>query len=527
MANQLQEILNDKQAFRKKLAAKPIAEKLWMLESLSERTLALRPDSSVTAPDAPWPIPRGWRWSRMGDVAAVIGGSTPRTDRPEYFGGDIPWITPADLSKYAEKTISYGARNISKEGLENSGARLLPAGAVLFSTRAPIGYVAIASKPVATNQGFKSFVLRDEVTSDYAFYYLQHARQLAIQMASGTTFLELSGKKAAQIPIPVPPLPEQHRIVAEIEKQFTRLDSGVAALKRVQANLKRYRAAVLKAACSGRLVPTEVDIAKEEGGSVETGEQLLKRILAERRKSWSGRGKYKEPAAPATAGLPALPEGWTWVSLEQLATHITDGTHKTPTYVAEGVPFLSAKDVYGFRLSFDNCRHILQSEHEELRKRCAVRWGNVLITKSGTIGRVAVVETDVEFSLFESVANIPVLPQVVSKFVSIAAYVGISGVFGAANKKGVAVRHLHLEDLRRLPIPLPPLAEQTRIVAEVERRLSVVDELEAVVSANLQRAARLRQAVLQKAFAGGLGRQEGSMRQTGLIHQARAGEEGE
>jgi hypothetical protein len=92
MANPLQAILDDKQAFRKKLAAKPIAEKLWMLESLSERTLALRPDSSVTAPDAPWSIPSGWRWSRMGDVAAVIGGSTPRTDRPEYFGGDIPWI---------------------------------------------------------------------------------------------------------------------------------------------------------------------------------------------------------------------------------------------------------------------------------------------------------------------------------------------------------------------------------------------------------------------------------------------------
>jgi type I restriction enzyme S subunit len=115
-----------------------------------------------------------------------------------------------------------------------------------------------------------------------------------------------------------------------------------------------------------------------------------------------------------------------------------------------------------------------------------------------------VVETDREFSLFESVANVPVTPPLNAKFVAFAAYFSIGGVFGAANQKGVAVRHLHLEDLRRVPIPLPPVPEQTRIVAEVERRLSVVEELEAVVAANLQRATRLRQSILQKAFTGEL-----------------------
>ena len=243
-------ILKNKQNLRKELASKPIAEKLWMLESLSERTLALRPESSVTVPNEPWPVPNNWKWRKMGDVATIIGGSTPRTDRPEYFGGDIPWITPSDLSKHTTKTISHGARNISAEGLQNSGASLLPVGTILFSTRAPIGYVAITATQVATNQGFKSFVMKNEVISDYVYYYLQHARKLAVQMANGTTFLELSGKKAAQIPIPVAPLPEQRRIVAEIEKQFSLLEEGVAALQQTTP----LRQAVLQKAFTGELV---------------------------------------------------------------------------------------------------------------------------------------------------------------------------------------------------------------------------------------------------------------------------------
>jgi type I restriction enzyme S subunit len=113
----------------------------------------------------------------------------------------------------------------------------------------------------------------------------------------------------------VPDVIEQCQIVAEIEKQFTRLEAGVAGLRRVQANLKRYRAAVLKAAYEGKLVPTEADLARQEGRSYETGAQLLERILTERRKKWNGKGKYKEPARANTANLLTLPQGWLWTTL--------------------------------------------------------------------------------------------------------------------------------------------------------------------------------------------------------------------
>ena len=124
------------------------------------------------------------------------------------------------------------------------------------------------------------------------------------------------GTTVEDIPLPLAPLPEQHRIVAEIEKQFSRLDASVAALKRAQVNLKRYRSSVLKTACEGKLVPTEAQLARDEGREYEPADRLLDRILAERRVQWASqpkrRGKYKEPAAPDTSALPELPEGWVW-----------------------------------------------------------------------------------------------------------------------------------------------------------------------------------------------------------------------
>ena len=121
--------------------------------------------------------------------------------------------------------------------------------------------------------------------------------------------------------IPLAPLAEQHRIMAEIETQFTRLDASVAALRRAQANLKRYRASVLKDACEGRLVPTEAELARSEGRDYESADVLLERILVERRSRWESqekrRGKYKEPSAPDTSAMPELPEGWVWSSMGQ------------------------------------------------------------------------------------------------------------------------------------------------------------------------------------------------------------------
>jgi type I restriction enzyme S subunit len=299
-------------------------------------------------------------------------------------------------------------------------------------------------------------------------------------------------------------LSEQVQVVAEIEKQFTRLDAGVAALRRVQANLKRYRAAVLKAACEGRLVPTEAGLAKAEGRTYETGEQLLTRILADRRKNWQGRGKYKEPAAPDATNLPPLPEGWMWSTAEQLSDEnrsITYGVIKLGTRMIDGVPVLRSSNVRHLRLDLEDVK-IISPDIANGYRRTFLGGGEVLVTVRGTLGGVAFAPTQCAgFNISREVAMLAFVEPAVAKATAI--FIGSSSLqrWLMQRTKGIAYTGINIETLKRLPIPVPPLMEQARIAVEVECRLSVVEELEAAVAANLQRATRLRQSILRRALS--------------------------
>ncbi|WP_460374053.1 restriction endonuclease subunit S [Methanocalculus sp. MC3] len=167
-------------------------------------------------------LPDGWEWKKLGEIGDIFSGSTPSTSDSENFAGNIPWITPADLSNHGSMYIERGKRNLSEKGLNNSSATLLPKGAILFSSRAPVGYVAIAAKPLTTNQGFKNLVLKkDDILPEYVCYYLRANTKLAEKYASGTTFLEVPASRFAQIPISIPPLETQRKIVAILEKAET------------------------------------------------------------------------------------------------------------------------------------------------------------------------------------------------------------------------------------------------------------------------------------------------------------------
>lgn len=174
--------------------------------------------------DIPYAVPDNWAWTRLSNLGSIIGGGTPKTSDPTYWGnGTIAWITPADLSGYTEKYISRGERNITEKGLQESSAQLMPKGSVLFSSRAPIGYITISANEVCTNQGFKSVVPYELNLNEYLYYYLKARLAELKTRASGTTFKEISGTEFGKTLVALPPLHEQKAITSNIETALERL----------------------------------------------------------------------------------------------------------------------------------------------------------------------------------------------------------------------------------------------------------------------------------------------------------------
>lgn len=188
-------------------------------------------------------IPEGWEYKQIKEIGEVVGGGTPKTTVKEYWNGDISWITPKDLSNYKQRYIYKGERSITLEGLENSSAKLLPKGTVLFSSRAPIGYVAIAGKELCTNQGFKSIVCNPEVVNNEFVYYLMKYNVPEIkQIASGSTFREISGGMLKEFNVLIPALEEQ-KVIA---KMLADLDKKIEINNEIIEKLEKLAQAIFK-----------------------------------------------------------------------------------------------------------------------------------------------------------------------------------------------------------------------------------------------------------------------------------------
>ena len=172
-----------------------------------------------------------WAFARLKHIGEVVGGGTPKTTVSEYWNGEIPWLTPADFSGYEDMYISAGSRTITEIGLQSSSAQMLPTNSILYSSRAPIGYIAINSNPVSTNQGFKSLVPFDIAMTQYLYYCLKARTDDIVRRATGTTFKEISGTEMAETIIPLPPINEQKRIfeqASQMLKIITKIEKSLS-----------------------------------------------------------------------------------------------------------------------------------------------------------------------------------------------------------------------------------------------------------------------------------------------------------
>jgi type I restriction enzyme S subunit len=326
----------------------------------------------------------------------------------------------------------------------------------------------------------------------------------------------------------LPPAAEQSRIVAAIEQQFTRLDNGIASLQSAKAKFKQYRASLLKSAVEGELTKEW----RVEHPAEETGEQLLKRILAERRARWEEeqlakmreqgitprdnkwKQKYKEPQKPDAESLPELPKGWCWATVEQIGdateqvvlTGPFGATLGKEDFKKEGIPLLTIGCLTEQGLSLKKAFYISEEKASEL-ERYRVRAGDILFSRMASVGRADLVPKMLEGSVINyHLMRLRLSTTAINPLYFISFIRGAKTVVEYIKEvnHGVTRDGINTNQLLNLPIAIPPLAEQEQIIAEVEAGLSNIAKLEEVADNSLKRAEREWQSILREAFAGRL-----------------------
>lgn len=388
-------------------------------------------------------IPKGWRTCKIKDIFQVFSGATPKSEQPEYWDGDIIWVTPADY-KTNEKFVSFGKRTITQAGYDSCGTTLVPAGSIVFSKRAPIGSVAIAKVPLCTNQGCLSCINKGEADTTFFYYVMSIFTEIFELYGSGTTFKELSYDSFAAFAMTNPPLAEQHRIADFLDRRCAEID---AVMERTKATIEEYKklkqAVITEAVTKGVRGPRKM---KDSG--IE----------------WIGE----------------IPEGWGVVRKlsYRCDTGISYGIVKLFDPDDEnGVKVLRCSDVYPGGVSLNNVRTVTQEVANEYR-RTLLKGGEVIIAVRGSLGGCAVVTPDlIGYNVAREVAVIPLSRGIFNKYVM---YYLLSDMFNNyrdSHLLGSVYVGLNIELLSACSIAEPPYNEQVEIVEYLDKKCVALDNL--------------------------------------------------
>jgi type I restriction enzyme S subunit len=398
-------------------------------------------------------LPPGWRAAALGDVCEVVSGATPKTGVPKYWGGDVRWVTPNDMSRDHSQTLMGGERTLTRAGLSSCSARLFPAGSVIVSSRAPVGYVAIAGVEMCTNQGCKTAVPPPEIDSKYLYWYLTYAKPDLEARASGTTFKEISAKRFAETEFRWPGLEEQQRIVTILEDHLSRVDSaehGLRASVQRSRQLRRssLQAAVAAARSAGAWTTTLGDIA-----DVGTGATPRK----------SRRDFYEDGTVP-------------WVTSADLVTGVVDQPRQ----------FITERAVHETSVKWIEPGAILVAMYGEGRTRGA---SALLGFRATTNQACATVQLHKEYSHLRDWVLL-VLTAKYSEMRRMAA--------------GGVQPNLNLGLVRSIPVPVPTEDLGKELIARTNDILAAGERLQMDVRTAIDRAAVLRRSLLESAFSGSL-----------------------
>ena len=430
--------------------------------------------SAIPNDEKSFDIPNNWKWVRLGEIGIITSGGTPRKGETSYWeDADIPWITPAIMSK-AQNNVFFDNDSVGKinqKGLNNSSAQLISAHSIVVSSRAPIGYINIVPFDYTTNQGCKSISTFSEIDNKYIYYAIKFSVPDMYKRASGTTFKEISGTRFGETVIPLPPLEEQKRIVVKIEKFMRSVDVYADSYHRLQKIDNEFedklKQSVLQYAMEGKLV--------KQNPNDEPASELIKKIENEKNELVKeGKISKLRKASPISDEEKAfrIPNNWKWVRLEEIA-QLNTGT--TPSigksrYEGNYIPFIKPGDISSkginynnFGLSKDGLRHGRLIDENSLLTVCI----------GGSTGKTYY--TDRAISCNQQINASTPYKGVSVMFLF---YEMLSNHFQEEihqHASGSATPIINKTKFGNLCLPLPPLEEQKRIVAKIEKIMNSIN----------------------------------------------------
>jgi type I restriction enzyme S subunit len=450
-------------------------------------------------------LPEGWARARIADVTEHVPNTNPE-DCPEKDFGYVD-ISSIDNSSFAITEIK---RLRGKDAPSRARRPVRPNDTLFSNVRTYLRNIALVpegSPAEVCSTGFTVLRPNKAVDPRYLFRYVLTDAFIdrVTPQQTGTHYPAASDRVVMAEQIPLAPLNEQRRIVPKLEKLLGKVDACQKRLAKIPVLLKRFRQSVLAAACSGRLTAEwrERAVVPESAQEFLEGVREVRRQACKTRKPGAAKGTYSEPDHVDSTGLPDIPESWEWASANATCAQITDGEHIQPPYQSEGRPMLSAKHVRDGFVTLEGAGLISEPHFRKALERCEPQNGDVLIVSVGaTTGRSAIVKNCPAFAIVRSVLLLK--PLIPARFFlhwlqSPWCFSWMTQASGAS-----AQPHLYIKDTKRMPVPIPPLAEQREIVRRVGALFALADQIQARTGKAKAHVDKLTQSFLAKAFRGEL-----------------------
>ncbi len=420
---------------------------------------------AISEDEIPFDIPESWEWVRLNDISSITSGGTPARTNSSFWNGNIPWVKIGDIRN---KYISTTEEKISEQGLNSSSAKIFPKGTILYTIFATIGTVGILNIDAATNQAVAGVTFFGEYSRDYMYYVLIGLKDILVSKGKGMAQMNINLTILKNTPIPIPPLAEQKRIVAKIEELMPLIEEYGKAeeqLNKLNAEFPdKLRKSILQQAVQGKLVNQH----NEEGLSADIVQKLKKH---------HSKIKPCKSELNLSAMNFEIPNSWIMVELNQLFDFV-DYRGKTPNKISQGIFLITASNIKRAYMDYSRKEYISKKEYSERKSRGITEHGDLLFTTEAPMGNVALCDLD-ECSCGQRVITLKeyeketVVPALFMYFI-------LSPQFQQQlldNCTGATAKGIKADKLKHLLLPLPPLAEQKRIVKRVEELLALCDEL--------------------------------------------------